>query len=237
MQFHNGTDWNRHHGVGATLLENWVEERAVGDRVLDEREDIAGLSKNGHRVSVGAERHYHIGFDLNHCPLQDILIHGLEKQYKTTTQREAHKPFNILDRNVNRLGKRSQLVEENLLKKAIEDVKDTPFDRSAKGWISTHQADFAHEDVYGTLKELGSEPPSEADKARFAHPITFWSDSAVKANGTTISSTPTKDLQRLRTPNGATTPGHASAAAVSFGKRSDFSTPMQEYMKASIKDL
>ncbi|KND04000.1 uncharacterized protein SPPG_01448 [Spizellomyces punctatus DAOM BR117] len=216
MQFHNGTDWNRHHGVGATLLENWVEERAVGDRVLDEREDIANLSKNGHR---------------------DILIHGLEKQYKTTTQREAHKPFNVLDKNVNHLGKRSQLVEENLLKKAIEDVKDTPLDRSAKGWISTHQADFAHEDVYGTLKELGSEPPSEADKARFAHPITFWSDSAVKGNGTTISSTPTKDLQRLRTPNGTTAPGHASAAAVSFGKHSDFSTPIQEYVKASIKDL
>ena len=45
-----GTDWNRHNGVGATLLENWVEERAVGDRILDERASIAYLSQNGHKV-------------------------------------------------------------------------------------------------------------------------------------------------------------------------------------------
>jgi hypothetical protein len=46
----NGTDWNRHHGVGATLLENWVEERAVGEKILEERASIAALSKAGHSV-------------------------------------------------------------------------------------------------------------------------------------------------------------------------------------------
>lgn len=45
-----GTDWNRHHGVGATLLENWVEERAVGDIVLEERSDLSKLSRTGHNV-------------------------------------------------------------------------------------------------------------------------------------------------------------------------------------------
>ncbi len=48
----HGTDWNRHHGVGATLLENWVEERAVGGTILQEREDIKKLSRNGHKVLV-----------------------------------------------------------------------------------------------------------------------------------------------------------------------------------------
>jgi hypothetical protein len=42
--------WNRHHGVGATLLDNWVEERAVGDKIIKERENIAKLSRQGHSV-------------------------------------------------------------------------------------------------------------------------------------------------------------------------------------------
>jgi hypothetical protein len=46
----NGVDWNRHHGIGETLLENWVEERAVGGLIKQERSDIAKLSRNGHQV-------------------------------------------------------------------------------------------------------------------------------------------------------------------------------------------
>ena len=49
--------WNRHHGVGATLLENWVEERAVGERIIQERSNIATLSRQGHNVY-----HTNIGF-------------------------------------------------------------------------------------------------------------------------------------------------------------------------------
>ena len=48
---HHGTDWNRHRGVGATLLENWVEERAVGDLILEERSDLPHLSRAGHKVT------------------------------------------------------------------------------------------------------------------------------------------------------------------------------------------
>ena len=47
-----GTDWNRHHGVGATLLENWVEERAVGEVMLEERTDLSKLSRAGHKVII-----------------------------------------------------------------------------------------------------------------------------------------------------------------------------------------
>lgn len=46
-----GSDWNRNHGVGATLLENWVEERAVGSLIEDERnQPAAQLSRHGHKV-------------------------------------------------------------------------------------------------------------------------------------------------------------------------------------------
>ena len=46
----NKTDWNRHHGVGETLLENWVEERAVGDLIIEERSNLPHLSRQGHQV-------------------------------------------------------------------------------------------------------------------------------------------------------------------------------------------
>lgn len=42
--------WNRHHGVGVTLLDNWVEERAVGERIIQERSNIIELSRQGHAV-------------------------------------------------------------------------------------------------------------------------------------------------------------------------------------------
>jgi hypothetical protein len=43
-------DWNQHHGVGETLLDNWVEERAVGPLIEQERSNIIELSTKGHVV-------------------------------------------------------------------------------------------------------------------------------------------------------------------------------------------
>ena len=66
-----GTGWNLHHGVGATLLENWVEERAVGDIILDERSDIKKLSRHGHHVreQIVFSQTYHL--------INYIVIHVL----------------------------------------------------------------------------------------------------------------------------------------------------------------
>ena len=47
-----GTDWNRHHGIAPTLLENWVEERAIGDLVYEERVAIPLFNRHGHSVNV-----------------------------------------------------------------------------------------------------------------------------------------------------------------------------------------
>jgi hypothetical protein len=47
-----GTDWNRHHDVGATLLKNWVEERATRDLILEERALGSKLDRHGHQVLI-----------------------------------------------------------------------------------------------------------------------------------------------------------------------------------------
>ncbi|KAI9098137.1 hypothetical protein DFS34DRAFT_649727 [Phlyctochytrium arcticum] len=230
--FHTGTDWNRHSGVGQTLLENWVEERAVGDRVLAERSDVATLNRNGH---------------------QGILRHTSAEIPINSTHRESHKEFTDADKNITKSGQRKQLIEAELMRQAIEETKDMPTEISTKEWVSTNKADFGHEDIYGKLSELGNERPSDEQLARFDRPLTFWSDAALRGQGTTISSLPQSECKRIRNsdqsissltsffPNRQNelkqSAYHASAAGVSFGRHADFSTPIKEYLKQPIKDL
>jgi len=35
---YTGTNWNKHNGVGVTLIENWFEERAVAEQKAIENE-------------------------------------------------------------------------------------------------------------------------------------------------------------------------------------------------------
>ena len=46
----NDTTWNKHHGVGLTLLVNWFEDRTVGDKILTERDNKLILNTEGHKV-------------------------------------------------------------------------------------------------------------------------------------------------------------------------------------------
>ena len=86
-----GTDWNQNHGVGVTLLENWVEERAVGDKILEERESgNENLSKHGH---------------------QDILYSA--KEVEKLPESSSHTAFSIQqfiqDPNLNQTGVKKRL--------------------------------------------------------------------------------------------------------------------------------
>ncbi|KAI8928520.1 hypothetical protein BC831DRAFT_397471 [Entophlyctis helioformis] len=225
---HQGTDWNRHHGVGATLLENWVEERAIGDVVIQERSDIAKLSRNGHK---------------------DILTHPGGNRPTQTTTKEAYAAISRPDPSKVNLGKRRQLMEAELLKLAIKSQTE-PLQQpsSSKEWLSTTKDDFSHSDVYGPLNKLGESP---LDK--YARPITFWTDFAAKGSGTAICSTPATVLHARghgkhvddkrpvgarcrRTPRGQVHQHHASPAAIRFGKHSAFSTPIQDILNCHGKE-
>jgi len=94
----HGTDWNRHRGVGATLLENWVEERAVGDAIIEERSDIPYLSRQGH---------------------QNLLVHSKADSTFKTTHRDDFSSSARLDLSKRVLGKRRQLLEKELMMKAL----------------------------------------------------------------------------------------------------------------------
>jgi hypothetical protein len=94
----HGTDWNRHRGVGATLLENWVEERAVGDLIIEERSDIPYLSRQGHT---------------------NLLLHSKPDSTFSTTHRDDFSSSARLELSGRVLGKRRQLLEKKLMKMAL----------------------------------------------------------------------------------------------------------------------
>ncbi|KAI8811877.1 hypothetical protein BJ742DRAFT_105547 [Cladochytrium replicatum] len=202
---HNGTDWNQHHGIGATLLENWVEERAVGAEVIQsERADMGKLNKNGHA---------------------DILIHKEGENTYQTSQKDAYNYISKYDRHQHHLGKRRAMIEAKLLERAREEVKEPPVDRSAAGWMSTARSDYGHVDIYGRIPDLDEIPLSKAEVDHFRHPITFWSDHAKTGQGTVMCSTVASELVERQERN----------CLERFGRHASFTTPIEEYKVAPTK--
>ena len=105
QQIAHASAWNGNNGVGATLLENWVEERAVGDKIIRERANLAHLSKHGHEVRI-----------VN----QDLLTDAggkLVNQYRTTNV-ESYQGLPRVDSSQNSAGKRRKHLQAELFKLA-----------------------------------------------------------------------------------------------------------------------
>lgn len=218
----NGTDWNRHGAVGATLLENWVEERAVGDKVIEER-DVRRLSRSGH---VGVLVH-----DTG-TPFKDEAPHATVSRLAYTYDTARKKPG---------LGKRRQLVEAELLGRAIEDVKFRVSQPTQEEWVSLTHKDY-NKTFTPSLDIDHPERQYDADlAAKYKLPITYWSSEYER--GEIIASTPLdrhqKAVDRTRTredyPDARS--GSLGHRPVKFGRHTDFSTPIEDYVKAPVKDL
>ncbi|KAH6561760.1 hypothetical protein BASA62_009590 [Batrachochytrium salamandrivorans] len=104
-------NWNKHHGVGATLIENWVEEQAVGDLIISERSDVRNLSRDGHKDII---------FQSNAKPIVPMI----------STSKEAYSAIPLFGSSKPSLGKRRQFMEAEMLKIAISDQQEQPLDQS-----------------------------------------------------------------------------------------------------------
>ncbi|KAI8916364.1 hypothetical protein EDD86DRAFT_185454 [Gorgonomyces haynaldii] len=205
-----GGDWNSHHGVGRTLLDNWVEERAVGPLIEQERADIKAVSKNGHK---------------------DILVNNKNWTMPVSTTREAQEQIALSSQSNSNVKTRREMLEKELLKMAIEQQKPAAADISTKKWISTTKQDFTRSDFAGP-RPLGDNLDDRTKLAKYAQPITFWSDFAVKGNGTTICSTATEFLTK---DHKCQDPSCSHVTPVKFGKQSGFSTLIQDFDKSPHK--
>ncbi|KAJ3318870.1 Sperm-associated antigen 8 [Boothiomyces sp. JEL0866] len=221
-QSEHSSAWNRHNGVGATLLENWVEERAVGDKIIKERSNIVALSKQGH---------------------DDILKNNSKDKpsYRTTHADTYATSQRALQ---NSLGKRRQYLEAELLKRAMHEEQVAAVDEK-EHWKTTTAEDFAHTDLFPPTRKLGAELPNQELRKKYEKPITFWTDYAVKGSGTAICSSDAKllhDSIHKDTPNvyghraGQAHQHEASTRNIMFGRKAAFSTPIQEYQKGECKE-
>nr|KAJ3419810.1 hypothetical protein HK105_006475 [Polyrhizophydium stewartii] len=215
------TDWNRHHGVGATLLENWVEERAVGDLIIQERSDISKLSRFGHK---------------------DILTHsGQPPAPMRSTHSDAYSALSRPDAAKVNLGKRRQFMEAELLKMALSDPDPTPAINTAKDWVSTTMQDFSHRDE--SLEKFARPITFWTDFAAKGSGTAICSTSAATLHmqgyphtATATSESPIAAAAPASVASGVLV-GHragqvhqheASVAPIRFGKHPEFSTPIHE---------
>ncbi|KAJ3217141.1 hypothetical protein HK099_005597 [Clydaea vesicula] len=194
MIIKNGTDWNRHHGNGATLLENWVEERAI-DPSLHFEDREKNYLKRAHK---------------------GILSEGKAFPMKTTSQESYTKKDDEIHKIT--IGKKRLQFETELLMRAVKDMEEKVENRTAKDWISTNHQDFAHSDIYGEIKDLGSVPPSEDDLEKYKVPITFWSENGKFGEKYNLEFD-----------------GTVKVPSLTFKKDTTFSTPIEENKKTSHK--
>ncbi|KAJ3204773.1 hypothetical protein HDU82_005620 [Entophlyctis luteolus] len=142
-----------------------------------------------------------------------------------TTSQAAFSQMNGPDRNKTVLGKKRQLIEAELMKRAVNDLKEPPIDRSAQEWRSINHSDFSTD----VKLCLDIQPVSEEITAKYQHPITFWSDHAKKGCGTVICSTKFAGAVDDVTAT--------NEEGIRFGKHAAFSTPIQEFNKGPVKDV
>ncbi|KAJ3412029.1 hypothetical protein HDV05_001359 [Chytridiales sp. JEL 0842] len=154
----------------------------------------------------------------------NILIHSKDPEMRelTTTQRSSFDATTHYDPNKGKMGKRRALVEAEMMKQALDEMKEAPTDKTAKNWVSTAHNDY----IPFSAKKI--EDLGKGDEAqKFSHPITFWTDQALKGTSTVICSSTPAEVHHTA----------AELGGVRFGRHAAFSTPIKEYTKGSVKDV
>lgn len=222
MQETFGTDWNKHHGAGETLLHNWSEERVVGGQILEERRNKK-LARRGHKNLLSDPT----------APSVNVSTHTRDFE---VPPRPALEPK----------GAQRATLERAWMQQAIQETEAAATQRREAGhakereWASCYTATIGGAVGPGKgPQSLAANPPSEEERRKFNTPISFWSDYAGKGSGTAICSQRAQHLQaRAHAGEGQADPaciGHraiqrygdqASGVSVRFPKDVTFSTPI-----------
>ncbi|KAI9220738.1 hypothetical protein BC828DRAFT_382791 [Blastocladiella britannica] len=174
------TTWNKHGEVGATLLANWVEERAVGsDRILRER-NVPYLSRQGH------------------SNLLEQRLHEDPAQKFTTVSRLSYQPSGAHEKRrfPSPMGKLRTLKEKAWTTEAIEHLQPKTIRHPTIYETSTAGAHF--DPTFSPSLSPSKLPPSLVLASSYVvpappmddAPITFWSHHVARGAHTTYASKP-----------------------------------------------
>ncbi|ORZ37099.1 hypothetical protein BCR44DRAFT_1431449 [Catenaria anguillulae PL171] len=249
QMFSKDTTWNQHGTVGATLLANWVEERAVGEERIIKERNVPYISRQGH-ANI----------------LEQDLKEDTAKKY-TTVSRLSYQPSSAdaTRRYPGTMGKLRTMKEREWTKESIQYLKPK-YTPHPPVYESTTAASHFRPDFHpsispdqlppAVLKAMSTSgapiPPTDA-------PITFWSHHMSRGAHTTYASTPhgmhptsvqracvvahsaVPDLQPTTTVDrikrGEVPPVETAVTkkTARFGRHTEFSTPIETTLSTPHK--
>lgn len=179
---YTGTNWNKHNGVGVTLIENWFEERAVAEQKAIENEraqkeldrrmlvnlargdiphEIRQIQKENEEIDRAQERLKKEQENLVKMKeqLQNRMSNITDRLQKL--EKEQNNPPSQDDKDNARVCKQGKLMDLEYIESERKEFGGK-FYNGAKDWESTFQHDYCHK----TNKDIFEQ------KA----PITAWGD-------------------------------------------------------------
>jgi len=237
---YTGTNWNKHNGVGVTLIENWFEERAVADQMIDENErarkelnkrmidnlekgevplEIKKIQKQTEEIDKAQERLKREQENLANMKeqLKDKMEHIKEDLLEQEKEQKNNLPYqnviastNAYQKHKGGLGKKGQLMEAELMELAKKQLESKP-DDGVNEWESTFQHDYCFD--FKTSVQF----PDEETIRKYDVPITYWNDNIKNKDINVYCSTAEEEKGKIK------------GNDINFSRHTNFTKPINEY--------
>jgi len=234
------TNWNKHNGVGITLIENWFEERAVADQMIKENEkaqkeldrrmivnlqkgeipqEIKNIQKQSDEIDKAQERLKKEQENLAKMKeqLQYKMSHITENLLKLEKEQKANLPYqnvvassNAYEKHNKGLGKKGKLMEAELMELAKEQLDKIP-DDGVNEWESTFQHDYCYD--FKTSVKF----PDKETIEKYDAPITYWNDNIKNKDINVYCSTSEAEKEKSK------------GNDLRFPRHTNFTKPIDEY--------
>ncbi|ORX56581.1 hypothetical protein BCR36DRAFT_367550 [Piromyces finnis] len=218
---YTGTNWNKHNGVGVTLIENWFEERAVAEQMISENEkaqkeinkrmiqdlekgkvpeELKKIQKQSDEIDKAQERLRKEQENLAKMKedLQikmECITENLEKQEK---ENKSNMPYQNVQAATNAFqkhnmgpGKKGRMMEAELMELAKKQLESEP-DDGVDEWKSTFQQDYCF-DFKSSVKL-----PDQETIQKYSVPITYWNDNIKNKDINVYSSTSENEKEQCQ---------------------------------------
>ncbi|ORX78385.1 hypothetical protein BCR32DRAFT_247191 [Anaeromyces robustus] len=244
---YTGTNWNKHNGVGVTLIENWFEERSVADQMISEHQkaqnelnrrmkedlekgevplEIQKIQKQSNEIDKAQERLKIEQENLTKMKLQlqEKMDHITENLEKIEKEKESNLPYQNVVASTNAYqkhnlgpGKKGRMIEAELMELAKKQLEEEP-DDGVEEWKSTFQKDYCFD------FKSNIEMPDEETILKYSVPITYWNDNIKNKDINVYCSTSEKEKEECK------------GNDINFPRHTNFTKPINEYgLQANTK--
>lgn len=235
---YTGTNWNKHNGVGVTLIENWFEERAVADQMIIENEkaqkeinrrmmedlekgkippEIKKIQEQSNEIDKAQEKLRKEQENLSRMKqeLQDQMdriqenLKKMEEEKKLPYENVVASTDAFQKHNLGP-GKKGRMMEAELMELAKKQLESEP-DDGIDEWKTTFQQDYCFD--FKTSVKF----PDKETIDKYSVPITYWNDNIKNKDINVYCSTTEEDKQKVQNND------------IRFPRNTNFTKPIHEY--------